>query len=290
MEELVKWYWEHGVTRGHDASDPDRELRKVSIGGWLDPIVKIIDRNKAIKSNVNAKACLALWGPSQTGKSTMISRYVDGVMDDGSDSALTWSSEHKTRFSPPKDGIELLKRIAPDTVIFNPFNHQSDASGVATRYTLQREADGVVNPDFPIEIKFTTRSQIIQSLSLGYLSECEPIGERFVYTQETFMEEIAGEAASDASPDPEAYRLLKDIADVIEFMRGDLRFNNLFRRGEWDKKIRKALVSSPQLLSSVSAAEKFMAKIFWDSSDILTKVYKEAARMLDELSAEWRGC
>lgn len=57
MEELVKWYWEHGIKRGHDASDPDRELRKISIGGWLDPIVKIIDRNRAIQSNVNAKAC-----------------------------------------------------------------------------------------------------------------------------------------------------------------------------------------------------------------------------------------
>jgi hypothetical protein len=290
MEELVNWYWEHGIRRGYDANDPDRELRKISIGGWLDPIVRIIDRNKAIRSNVNAKACLALWGPSQTGKSTMISRYVDGMLDDGSDSALTWSSAHKTRFSPPKDGVELFKQIAPDTVIFNPFNQQSDASGVATRYTLQKAADGLVNPDFPIEIKFTTRAQIIQSLSLGYLSECFSIGEHFDYTQETFMEEVAGEAVSDAAPDPEAYRLLKDIADVIEFMKGVPRFNNLFRRGDWDKKIRKALVSSPQLLGSVDAAEKFMAKIFWDSSEILTRVYKEAARILDDLTAEWRGC
>ncbi len=45
MENLVKWYWEHGVKRGYDPNDPDRELRKISIGGWLDPIVKIIDRN-----------------------------------------------------------------------------------------------------------------------------------------------------------------------------------------------------------------------------------------------------
>lgn len=288
MEELVKWYWEHGIKRGHDASDPDRELRKISIGGWLDPIVKIIDRNRAIQSNVNAKACLALWGPSQTGKSTMMSRYVDGMLDDGSDSALTWSENHKTRFSPPKDGMDFLQNIAPETLVFNPYNHQSDASGVATRYTLQKASDGIVNPEFPIEIKFTTRAQIIQSLSLGYLSECERKGEFYVYTQESFMEEISEGTSSEISP--EAYWLLKDIANVIEFMKGDTRFNNLFRRGEWDKKIRKALVSSPRLLSSLAETEKFMAKIFWDGDGVLTQFYKDAEKMLKELTSDWEGC
>ena len=287
MQELVNWYWKHGVKRGYSADDPDRELRRISIGGWLDPIVKILDRNDAIHSNAKAKACLALWGPSQTGKSTMISRYVDGILDDGGDSALTWSENHKTRFSPPSGGIDFLQSIAPDTLVFNPYNHKSDASGVATRYTLRSEGDGV-NPDFPIELKFTTRAQIIQSLSQGYLSECEPIGEHFVFTQEQFMDEVAeGEPCGGTR---EAYWLLKDIANVLECMKGDPRFNNLFKRGEWDKKIRKALVSSPALLANQSAAEDFMAKIFWDSAEVLTRFYKEAVRMLEQLQKEWEGC
>ena len=289
MQELVRWYWEHGVKRGHDANDPDSALHKISIGSWLDPIVRIIDRNEAIQSNANSKACLALWGPSQTGKSTMMSRYIDGIQVDGSDSALTWSDAHKTRFSPPVEGIASLEGTAGGTLVFNPYNHQSDASGVATRYTLQRAADNIVNQDFPIAIKFTNRAQIIQSLALGYLSECEPKGEVIVFTQDAFMGKISDvQGQGDVSED--AYWLLKDIANVIEFMRGIERFSNLFRSGDWFKKVRKALVESPALLSSVKAVEKFMADIFWDGDSKLTNFYKEAERMLNVLSAEWRDC
>ena len=45
MKQLVDWYWTHGIKRGFDPNDPDREIRKVSIGGWLDPVARIIDRN-----------------------------------------------------------------------------------------------------------------------------------------------------------------------------------------------------------------------------------------------------
>ena len=292
MDELVNWYWDHGIKRGYDENDPDRELRKISIGEWLDPVVQILDRDEAIQSNLKAKACLALWGPSQTGKSTMMSRYIDGDCDDGTDSALTWSDDHKVRFSPPKEGMDHLQLYSPDTLVFNPYNHQSDASGVATRYTLQSAADTTVNPDFPIEVKFTTRVQLIQSLSLGYLSECKKMGEHFVYTRESFMDEIP-EGTPEKKREkvvPEAYWLLKDIANVIEFMKGNERFANLFKTGEWNKKIRRKLVSSPELLSSVEAVEKFMAKIFWDSADILTDLYRKAEKMLNQLKEEWRGC
>ncbi len=86
----------------------------------------------------------------------MMSRYVDGFLDDGSDSDLTWLDKYKTRFSPPKYGMDHLQRIAPNTIVFTPYNHQSDASGVATRYTLQKASDNIVNPDFPIDLQQNT--------------------------------------------------------------------------------------------------------------------------------------
>lgn len=223
-----------------------------------------------------------------------MSQYVDGELANGFDSALTWSDNHKTRFSPPKEGMEFLQGNYPDTLVFNPYNHQSDASGVATRYTLHSESDDSVNPEYPVEIKFTTRAQIIQPLSLGYISECEQkISDRQVsYTQENFMEELAEEGSSGRtdSESPEAYWLLKDIANVIEFMRSDPRFYYLFNRGDWDGKVRKALVSSPALLGDIGNAERFMANVFWDSADRLTRFYRNAEKMLNDLSREWEGC
>ena len=288
MQDIINWYWSYGINRGNDINDPDRKLRKISLGGWLDPIVQIVDRNNAIKNNINQKACLALWGPSQTGKSTMMSRYVDGLEVDGSESALTWADDKKTRFSPSQDGVN---QIPDDTLIFNPFNHQSDASGVATRYTLKSVEDTTVNVNYPIQLKFTTRSQIIQSLSLGYLSQCEKSDEESMFTQESFLEELSNDKSDEEyTPDPEAYSLVKDIANVIEDMRGNPRFSNLFKRNEWKNKIRRVLVSSHKLLSSKKATEEFLARIFWDSNARLTKFYNQIDNLFGLLQNEWKGC
>jgi hypothetical protein len=285
MHKLINWYWDYGVKRGNSPDDPDRELRKISIGNWLDPLVKILDRQTAICKNSNRKACLALWGPSQTGKSTLLSRYIDGICTDGSDSALTWDEKYKTRFSPPETGVDNLRAIAPNTLLFNPYNHQSDASGVATRYTLKDINSGVDN-QFPIEIIFTSRVQIIQSVALGYLSECERVEEDFNFTVENFIEEISKLEPS-SEIDSEAYLLLKDLADAIEFMRGNRRFSNLFKNGAWDNKIRAALVSAPGLLCNKAVVEKFMARILWDSAEKLTFFYKKAEHLLCELAGKW---
>lgn len=283
MEEFVKWYWEHGIKRGTDINDPNRQLRKITIGGWLDPLVYILERNKNIKENIDQKACLALWGPSQTGKSTLMSQYIDGNLNDGSDSALTWNDAHFVRFSPPQNGVA---NIPEGTLVFNPFNHGNDASGVATRYVLKSAASGEVNPEYPIEFKLTNRVQIIQSLSLGYLSECNIAGERINYTQESFLEEI-GSADTCNAFSQDAYILLKDIANVIEFMQGDMRFNNLFKNNSWKGKIRKALVSSPAMLGDIRKTEEFLAKLFWDSNEKITQIYKEMDSFLSMLSREW---
>lgn len=284
MDRLLDWYWQYGINRGNDPNDPDRELRKISIGGWLDPLVRILERRRDISANAGNKACLALWGPSQTGKSTMLSQFVDGKEADGSDSALTWSTQ-KTRFSPALTG-------QPDSsLIFNPHNHQSDASGVATRYTLQSAAAGHVHPDFPVEIKLTNRSQLILSIALGYQSECERVGEYIVFTQDSFLGHINVPEMPVLPPQREAYLLLNDIANAIEFMRGHSRFSNLFRRSdEWDRHIRPALVSSPTLIGNVTAAEEILAKIFWDGDKTLTKFFRDLLASLNHLQRDWQHC
>ena len=287
MEELINWYWEYGIKRGMDPNDPDRELRKISIGGWFDPLMSIIERNKDIKANIGNKCCLALWGPSQSGKSTLMSRYIDGYRNDGSDSALTWDEDKKTRFSPPEDGILV---IPENTLIFNPFNNNSDASGVATRYILKSSESDDVNKQYPVEIKLTNRMQIIQSLSRGYLSECEFSDEQTNFTQETFLDELLSDSTDCSVKSLDAYLLLKDIANAIEAMQSDERFNNLFKKGEWSKKIRKTLVSAATLVSDINKAEEFLTKIFWDSNKTLTSFYKKLQGLLFSLSEEWKNC
>ncbi len=289
MSELLDWYLQYGVTRGNDPSDPDCALRKITVAEWLDPLMAILEKSAAIREHFSQKACVALWGPSAAGKSTMLSGFIDGDDEFGRDSALTWSPELRTRFSPPKDGMTA----ANDALIFNPFKFGTDASGVVTRFVLKSERDGV-NPQFPVEIKLTNRAQLIEALSLGYASECETQNLNYDWSQlEMHLNKLCGEA-SGGPIDPEAYSLLKEIASILEQLKGDQRFNSLFRqRGEWERTYRRQLISAPGLLANPSNCEKMLQGLFWDDWDgvsRLSRAYRDLMTKLQALSSEWQGC
>ncbi len=283
MNNIFDWYWNFASKR-----NKQNNSTSVSIGDWLDPIARIMERNATIHENINKKACLALWGPSQSGKSTMMSYFVDGNEDDGSDSALTWSDKHKVRFSPIND---VVTRRNPDTLIFNPWNKNSDASGLATRYTLSCKEDSSVDVEFPIELKLTSRVQIMHAIALGYLAECD-CGDCEVkqFRKDDLINEIPEDETIEDNfqVDQESYYLLKELADTVEYMRGTGRFCNLFNKDSWDM-LRKKIVSAPVLLSNKKKAMDFITSVLWDSNEKLTSYFKDMEELLTKLNAEWMG-
>lgn len=290
MDKLGEWYWRFGTRRGEDPSDPDRELRKVSVGGWLDPLERIVGRFETIREHFDGKACVALWGPSQTGKSTLLSRYIDGAADGGGDSALTWDAAHPVRFSPSAAVGSQFPDLYPDSIVFNPYNFQSDASGVATRYVLREDNDASVNPLFPIEIRLATRVQLLHALALGYWTECNPVDEKMHFQKVHFLSDLPqAEAGTADAPGPEAYALLKDAADVIELMRNEERFSNLFAGGEWERKIRPQFVSCPALLRDAGAAKDKLTELLWDRSERMTEFFDRVETLRAQLLGKWKG-
>lgn len=283
MKELADWYWNFGIQRGYDMNDPDHEARKVSIGNWLDPVEQIIRRGAAIRANATGRGCIALWGPSQTGKSTLLSRYIDGERADGRDSAMTWDESRPVRFSP------LFGQDLPSgTLVFNPYHQGSDASGVATRYTLGK--DGEVDAAYPVEMKLASNAQVVNALSLGYLSDCQSVAGTAGYTVETFLERITPECVDHKPPTRSGYEILRDIADVVQLMRSNDRFKLLFfRKGEWESKVRPALVSSPTLLSDPESARAFLEEAFWESAKAISEVSREMAAVRERLTPVWAG-
>ena len=291
MDEIVDWYWQHGVQRGSTPSvaDPDWKLRKVSVAHWLDPVARLLRRREAIARNLKGKACIALWGPSQTGKSTMLSRYVDGASLDGVDSALTWNSQKPVRFSPAKNWSSL-ELLYPNTLVFNPFNQFSDASGLASRYVLREDGDATVNTDFPVEVKLSTDMQLMHALSIGYQEECQSAkdGEISYYTAPMFFDMLEGGGVAQ-NPDRAAYQVLRDLVDSLEFMRGQARFSQLFVHGgrEW-KTLRQRIMDS-RLINSVAEAQRFRSEILWDGSSRLTGFFDKVASLGADLRAKWSG-
>ena len=291
MNVIENWYWQYGIQRGNDPTDPDCALRKITVGDWLDPVSHALDKIEALKKSRDGKSTIALWGPSQTGKSTLLSQYLDGMMADGSDSALTWDANAPVRFSPDRTLGAETERVYPNTLVFNPFNHGSDASGVATRYTLANDGDPNVDVDHPIEYRLGGRQEVLHAMTLGYDAECERTGGGDDLRQDEFLAMLKeGDGETQAQPLEKASRWLRDAADVIERSRTATdRFKGLFRRGEWMGKVRPALVSAPHLLASEEAAKSFVFGLLWDGTPRLTDFFTQIEGMRASIEREWAG-
>ena len=270
---ISDWYWLHGIKR------TDAKYR-LPIDIWFDSVSKLERRMDAIRSNRDAKPCVVLWGPSQTGKSTLLSRYLDCGESDGADSPLTWDDKCKVRFT------DTLENRAPEsTVVFNPYNIGRDASGVATRYTLKSASDSDLDPRFPIEMKLASHAQFIHALARGYASECKPI-------QSVVTENVVSEMLNSPGDnvDRTAFELLQDAVNVIELMQdGSVRFAPLADGDLWKKDMRGRILSNGGLLSSEGRVRDFIARVFWDGVGTMTQVYDGFLRLREELSEKWKG-
>ena len=287
MRELIDWFWNFGVKREGKYS--------VNLAQWLDAVSRLDKRSKAIRENLEKqRACLAVWGPSQTGKSTMISDAIDGEdAGDGSHSALTWSGEEPARFT----GNSLLY---PQTVIFNPYNGGSDGSGVVTRYILKGDSE-VADHRHPVQVILASRTEILLALSIGYLEECRPYNPdggqvtpvHRVFDQASFERELRQAQAQENAlfqtkshlPSREAVELLQDLADVIEIeTRTQSRFRNL--AGNW-RQLRTNLFSQKELCSNYETAKSLMAQLLWDNTPYINTLFDNLMDMHDRLKQEW---
>lgn len=281
MQDVIDWFWNFGCKREGKYS--------IGVGQWLDTITRMNRRAQAVAETLgNDRACLAVWGPSQTGKSTMISDAIDADdPGDGSCSALTWTDEEPARFT----GILLND---DKTVIFNPYNGNSDGSGVTTRYVLKGDGE-VKDPRHPAKIIFASRAQVMLALAIGYLEECSPAMEKQgpvhrVFDLAAYENEIkncAGMAKSAGVVDRRAVELLEDLADVIEIeTRTQDRFRNL--ASEWDR-LRPGLFANKGLLADYDAALHLAAVLLWDGAKKLTDIFRRLMAKLDYIQREWKG-
>jgi len=173
------------------------------------------DRIRTIRQGeASAKPVMALWGPSQTGKSTLMSGYLDDPEDNlGERSALRWSEGEPVRYVVGQDKSDSV-------IVLNPFNFGSDASGCVSRYVV---GDEVPDPEHPVEITLANESQILHALAVGYLSECEERndkGEITAWDADSFkalLDRQAGDA--NATVNREAFESLQQLAETVDLLR-----------------------------------------------------------------------
>lgn len=279
-EQILDWYWEHGSKRVGAYS--------LSRGTWLDRMLRVMTeaRHIDLAQTVYSKPTMALWGPSQSGKSTLLAKFIDlGADENGNGSALSWDDACPARFSGDNKGGTVA--------VLNPYNQGADASGCVTRFQLKNE-DEVRFKQYPVEIQFATDQEILLSLAVGYLSETEALnkkGEKVIWDAADVMELAASvtKQIKDEKANREAYTLLTELLNVVDVLIdiAEDRYRNL--QSEWSAR-RSDLLNNDKLISSVETVEDFAAKLLWDGWNNMTTVYKQLRAKRRELGNKTVYC
>ncbi|HXP59483.1 MAG TPA: virulence factor SrfC family protein, partial [Dongiaceae bacterium] len=276
---VLDWYWQAGVQR---AGEYDLS------GAWLDQLYQLRDAALAVEAaSAAGRPCMALWGPSQSGKSTLLSRYLDAPAQPDASSALQWAADAPVAFVGRPD--------KPGCVHLNPYNQQRDASGCVTRFTLRRE---IADPRHPVEVELASEEQLLHALAAGYLMECDT---RSAEARETFHEaagldqrlaQLKTRFPAQGLLNRPARERLQTVLNVLDdLIAADWpRYRNL--RPDW-KSVRPRLASDPLLRrdgradagrmpaphplpgSDAGALADFTAWLFWDGQPDLTALWQK---------------
>ncbi|MFZ4766236.1 MAG: virulence factor SrfC family protein [Roseimicrobium sp.] len=273
---VIEWFWTHGTLR----EDPRFAVPR---GTWLDAVYRCRDQARTIqRGETSAKPCMALWGPSQTGKSTLMSGYLDDPEDAlGERSALRWSETEPVRFV-------VGKNKSDEVIVLNPFNFGSDASGCVSRYVL---CDAVPDPEHPVEVTLATETQILHALAVGYLSECE---ERNAKGEITAWDAASFTALLDrqqptGTQSRAAFEALQQLAETVDLLilSEIRRYSNL--SSQWAGALRPQMLECEGLLGSVTAVDAFAAELLWDAWSSLTKTYQALVTKRRQCVQQWGG-
>lgn len=263
MKRLIDWYWAHGQKRKGE--------HRLPRGTWLDSAYGIVGR-RATLAQLDAasgkKHALGIWGPSQSGKSTLLARYLDrGRGTSGASSpCLSWDA------SQPVSFLNYEGR-PPEATVLNPYNNGSDASGCVTRYV---SAAFVPHPKHPVRIRFNAVSHIMHALACGYLTECQNAsadGQLTFWNREmiddVFLKERLG---SGASVDREAYELMRELMRIIELFIAsrEPRYSNLQKN--WGA-IRTDFLEASPALASVEAVVRVARRLLWDDAPAISECF-----------------
>ena len=259
--DLIEWYWKYGIERSGTYA-----ISRV----WLDRVYSATEISTDLGEAIpRQKAAVGLWGPSQSGKSTFISAYVDAGVDTatGKGGALDWGEPA---------AFSSRRGLAPSTVVINPHNMGSDASGCVSRFVL---SDGRNLPaGHPVKVEFFNRREIMHALAAGFISECVG-GDQERWSADTLRKLVATEFTNGrkgGKVDRQAFELVRDLVSVVDKLVtvGFARFRNLRVGDAWDRELRSQLLENPELSADVAKAEDLVSRVLWDGKARLTDLFR----------------
>lgn len=250
--QMMEWYWEYGVERKEYTIQP----------AGLYTLNEVWERQRAIGKACDGKPCVAFWGPSQSGKSTLLSYYIDGDDPDGADSALSWGSRN-VRFSPDQEG-----RTKANTTVFNPQNGRNDASGLVTRFYMPVD-DRDVDEEFPISLIPASRKQVLHALAVGYRKECKNASET-ISAVDIERKIVEKSGVGSVTLDRESFLFVSDLCDVCKILSATDTFFKTYGNEDFRS---KAIQS--KYASNIDEAWGLAGLLLWDGNEVMTRLAKK---------------
>ncbi|MGF1485112.1 MAG: hypothetical protein ACFBZ8_12195 [Opitutales bacterium] len=302
---LEDWYWRHGKSR--------QEPYGLPIDNWLREIHearRTIERLEVGASN--PRPSMAIWGPSQTGKSTLVSAYMDSNATfekdpavDGQGSSLHWEGGIPFFFMAPRTASPEEFPPYMSTRVLNPFRRGMDGSSCLSRFTAGTLSDEpnrwkVEDPQFPVQLHLVNPGDLWHALARGYSSECvSPTGTMPKRWDLPRLQELVRKfvRTQDGKPPPQDRRAFERLAQLTEVLddlaaSDDPTYADLAQDlDEWHTFL-SSLFNEPHLVGSEENVFGLAEKILWEGSTNLTvwsrKMFETYDRLLGP-DGPWHG-
>lgn len=317
---LVEWFWTDGRRRperppGAAEWEGNYEQFALPPGTWLRQLYEVRDGlASVIKAAGAERPAVALWGMSQTGKSTSVSAFIDENVQvseaqpdrDGTNGGLHWPGGRPFFFVAPHRDTEQgdVYPLHWYERSLNPFNSGLDASSCLSRFvagSVKAEPGRleVKDPLHPVQVHLVPPGDLLHALARGFDSEClGPAlkGRQEEWTVERFdrMLGLFREKRHRENPPPPnrvAYeRMLACVItlDDLVYARVETFAKLRLNDADWQSRL-ELLLSDPLLIGDPQAADDFAAEIFWGSSPVFTARFKAMRGLHDQLVREWAG-
>ncbi|MCC5839593.1 MAG: hypothetical protein JJT96_05665 [Opitutales bacterium] len=286
---LDDWFWRHGREREGKYQLPPWE--------WAFRLATLRRRvHTMMDARRQERPAMAVWGPSQTGKSTSVSAYMDAgarfsgdAQTDGEGSGLYWPGGLPFFFMAPR--VADTGSLPPhmNGRVLNPFNKGMDGSACLSRFTagsLKGEGGRLPVPDplHPVRLEWVAPSDLMHALACGYGSECLGPDDALPtqWNAEKLRKRIQTFKSRNASgrkgpPDRAAFERLLDLCGVVESLANseDSPFTGLAESSTALQSVLEGLFMEEWLLADPTVVDHLAYDILWDGCGALTELFEK---------------
>lgn len=312
---LVDWYWQAGYQRPTPPARPDefggadREKYRLPVDQWLAKIYGVRDELADLEAAIRPRRpALALWGLSQTGKSTALA-FIDGGIalpgvegEDGVGGGLHWEGGAPFIYQPP------LRNPAPEYwhgCAYNPFNGEDDGSACLTRLVAAEAGPGegwrVDDPRHPVIIRLLKPVELLNTIARGYDTQClgpEKAGRHTPWTASLLEERLdllaarfgAARKGENAPPHRVATERILRLIRTLEDLHA-VRVESFTKLAEDANSLRqlldRLLLQKDIFITDPAAADAVTAEILWGGAEFVTAAYQRLRAWHEKLIAAW---